>query len=72
MEDLGEFVICSVIVPGEGIGNIVIGSAEPLAVFSNFVREVVCCMKTCYFDLDGSLDGVLTILDEIRFPQPAF
>jgi hypothetical protein len=57
----------SVIVPVEGIGNVVISSAEPLAVFSNFVRELVCCMKTCYFDLDGGLDGVLAILDKIRF-----
>ena len=62
----------SVIVPVEGIGNVVISSAEPLAVFSNFVREVVCRMKTCYFDLNGGLDGVLAILDKIRFPQPAF
>jgi len=48
------------------------GSTEPLAVFSNFVQEVVCCMKMCYFDPDGGFDGILTILDEIRFPQPAF
>ncbi len=67
-----EFVLCSVVVPGEGVGNVVIGSTESLALFSNFVREVVFCTKTCYFDPDGGLDGILAVLDEIRFPKPAF
>jgi len=69
---MGEFVICSILVPGEGIGNIVICSMEPLAVFSNFIREVVCCVKMGYFDPNGGLDGGVAVLDEIRLPQPAF
>jgi hypothetical protein len=32
-ENVGEFVIRPVIVPGEGICNVVVGSSEPLAVF---------------------------------------
>ena len=62
---MGEFVVCSVVVPGEGVGDVVIGSTEPLVVFSNFIQEVVCCVKMGYFDLNGGLDGVLIILDEI-------
>jgi hypothetical protein len=71
-EDLGEFVICSVVVPGEGVGNFVICSTEPLAVFSYFIREVVCRVKMGYFKSNSGLDGVLAVLDEIRLPQPAF
>jgi hypothetical protein len=56
VENLGEFAVCSVIVPGGGIGNVVIGSMEPQAVFSNFIRMAVCCMKTGYFDLNGGLE----------------
>jgi hypothetical protein len=33
-ENAGEFVIRSVVVPGEGVCNVVVGSSEPLAVFS--------------------------------------
>ncbi len=33
-EDLGLFVVCSVVVPEEGISNIVINSTEPQTVFS--------------------------------------
>ena len=62
---MGEFVVCSIVVPGEGFGNVVIGSTEPMAVFSNFIREVVCCVKTGFFDLNGGLDRVLVVLDEI-------
>ncbi len=71
-EDLGEFVICSVVVPGKGIRNVVICSTEPLAVFSYFIREVVCHVKTGYFESNSGLDGVLAILDEIRLSQLAF
>ena len=27
-EDLGEFIVCSIVVPGEGVGNVVIGSTD--------------------------------------------
>jgi hypothetical protein len=33
-ENVGEFVIRPVIVPGEGVCNVVVSSSEPLAVFS--------------------------------------
>ncbi len=32
-ENVGEFVVRPVVVPGEGICDIVVGSSEPLAVF---------------------------------------
>jgi hypothetical protein len=32
-ENVGEFVVRPVVVPGEGVCNIVVGSSEPLALF---------------------------------------
>jgi hypothetical protein len=37
MKNFGEFLIRAVVVPGEGVGNMVVRSAKPLAVFSYFV-----------------------------------
>ncbi len=34
VENVGEFIVRPVVVPGEGNCNIVVGSSEPLAVFS--------------------------------------
>jgi hypothetical protein len=33
-ENVGEFVVRPVVVPGEGVCNVVVGSSEPSAVFS--------------------------------------
>ncbi len=31
-ENVGEFIVRPVVIPGEGVYNIVVGSSEPLAV----------------------------------------
>ena len=64
-EDLGQFIICSIIVLGEGVGNVVIGSTEPLAVFSDYVREEVGRIETSHFESNCHLDWVLSFLDEV-------
>jgi hypothetical protein len=62
---LGWFIVCSVVVPEEGIGDVVVGLTKTLAILSDSIQQVVGCMEAGHFKSNHGLDWVLSFLDEI-------
>jgi hypothetical protein len=62
---LGWFIVCSVVVPGEGIDDVAVGPTKTLAILSDSVQQVVGRMEAGHFKSNRGLDWVLSLLDEI-------
>jgi hypothetical protein len=71
-KDIGKFVFAVVLIPREGIRDIVFLSEEPLAVSLDVViHEEVCMVSSC-IDTCFGLDVIVSLFGKKCFSHPLF